>query len=207
MADAASQSTPAAASPADFDRVAECFLALTTRWQTDRGHLGIGVPRSRLLDAIGSETELLATLDALRARLFGLGLELVEYRFGGETWLCLRALHVAPSELDEPEQGALGVVIMLIEREGEGRESGRRRGGRSLDGEQPKIAVSRVQDLLVSGGNYLSRGRFDDIMRQLESLAYIIRRSGKIQYGPRLLIEFPDNSREAIAEQASRLIS
>lgn len=198
-------SAPSASPLPDFDRVAECFLALTARWQTERGHLGIGVPRHRLADALGGEIE--STLAALRARVAGLGLELVEYRFGGEGWVCLRSLHVAPTELDDAQQGVLGVIVMLIERENhDGAERGRRQ-SKSLDGDQPKIMLARLHDLLVTSGQYLSRGRFDDILHALDSLGYIMRRSGKIQYGPRLLIEFPADARAAIAEQASRLIT
>ncbi|MGE3854178.1 MAG: hypothetical protein AB7K09_20765 [Planctomycetota bacterium] len=201
---------------ATFDRVAEVFLALTTRWRTPRGVLGIGVPRAQLSEALGGEPELDEALATLRGRMVGLGMEVVEYRFESDQWYCLRSVHVAPTELAEDQQGVLGVIIMLIETDDADGDAtaadapATRKRRRALDGDQPRVAATRVADLLTGGGpgtGYLSRSRLDDILRELETAGYIVRRSRHIQYGPRLFVEFPDDARLAIAEQAGRLIS
>jgi hypothetical protein len=218
-------STPAPASsePA-FDRAAEVFLALTTRWRTPRGALGIGVSQASLVEALGGEPELDQALGTLRGRLVGLGMELVEYRLEAQPWLCLRSVHVAPTELAEDQQGVLGVIIMLAEADDPDGDSGaagtdasdgdipaspRTRTKKSLDGDVPRVPTARLADILAPGGGsgYLSRNRLDDILRELEAAGYIGRRHRAVQYGARLLIEFPDDARTAIAEQASRLVT
>ena len=178
-------------------------MALTTRWRTERGVLGIGVPRLRLAAAVGGEGELHEALNELRGRLVGLGLELVEYRLAGEEWLCLRSLHVAPTELDDTQQGVLGALISLIERATEETPSSR------PEGKQIEVPAAKLVDLLVGGTTqtYLSKGRLDDALWTLEHLGYMTRKGRNLLYGPRLLIEFPPSAREAIADQASRLLN
>ncbi len=190
-----------------FDRVAELFLALTTRWRTERGVLGVGVPRRRLAQALGDEGALHDALGELTGRLVGLGLELVEYEFGGETWMCLRSLHVAPSELDDTQQGVLGTLIMLVEQESA--EPSQPQTKSTVAGKQTNVSAAKLQELLVGSGrqSYLSKGRYDDALRALEHLGYVIRKGRSLQYGPRLLIEYPPDAREAIAEQAHRLVT
>ena len=203
-----------------FDRAAEVFLALTTRWRTPQGVLGIGVPHKKLIEALGGEPELQEALTTLRGRMVGLGMELVEYRFRGEVWYCLRSVHVAPTELAEDQQGVLGVIINRIEagdseepggaatETTEGRPTAKRR--RALDSDDAKVATTRLAELLTGGGpgsGYLSRNRLDDVLRELENAGYIVRRARAVHYGPRLFVEFPEDARIAIAEQAGRLIS
>jgi hypothetical protein len=218
----------AGADPADapgFDRVAELFLALTNRRVDRRGRLRIGVPVRELAAAFGEEARLYEALQALAPRLAGLGLEQVEYDCDGEAWLCLRSLHAAPPELDDTLMGVLGTIIMLVERprrdeagdpDGEAdaepdpspRARPQRRGGRST-GPAPSVPTTAVADLLVGGGmgRYLSRSRFDDAVKRLDAAGYIVRSGRKISYGPRLLVEFLDDARRNIAEQAARLVT
>lgn len=168
----------------------QLFAALTARYRDDEGQLSIGVKRHELLEALHiNRTGLNRLLDLLRQQIAPLGLELVEYRLGRDTLYCVRTIYGVPGELSDPEYAVLGVVIATIERASKSR---RPRG----------IATKTIETVLVSRGR-LSRYQLDRILRRLIELGYIARSSRRINYGPRLELEFDAERREAIANAAT----
>ena len=90
----------------------QLMAVLTARWRQENGRLAIGVPRRRLLEALRIDDESFEfLLHKLADKAAVLGLELRDYRRGGDTWLCLTAVHGGPSELLDREQGVLGLLI------------------------------------------------------------------------------------------------
>ena len=168
----------------------QLFAALTARYRNDEGQLSIGVKRHELLEALHiNRTGLNQLLDLLRQQIAPLGLELVEYRLGRETLYCVRTIYGVPGELSDSEYAVLGVIIATIERASKSR---RPRG----------IPTKAIETILVSRGR-LSRYQLDRIIRRLIELGYITRSSRRIEYGPRLALEFDPERREAIANAAT----
>ncbi|MFP4057944.1 MAG: hypothetical protein ACLF0G_13840 [Candidatus Brocadiia bacterium] len=163
---------------------------LTARWRQENGRLAIGAPRRRLLQALRVEEARVDELLAALAEKAGeLGLELREYRRAGDMWVCLTAVHGGPTELTDEEQGVLGVVVHLV------RASGRRR----------HTTVDDLRELLV-GREYLTEHQLQSRLRRLEYLGYIRRSRGTVHLDCRSELEFDENARREIAEQARSLI-
>ena len=179
------------AEPED-ETLQELFVALTSRWRTEDGSLAAGVPRRRLLTALDlDEPALRPLLDRLSGHLGPLGLELIEYYHARDRWYAIKSLHAAPNELDENEQAVLGVVIALIEE--------------SKRPSEAKIPPSKLKRILVRG-KYLTQYRLDKVLSNLEHLGYLRRTKGGHAYGPRTLIEYGEDSRRNIAEEARELV-
>ena len=99
----------------DDETLQELFIACASRWRTAEGQLGIGVPKKKLLEALGiEEAGLRPLLDQLTGRLAPLGLDLVEYYYARDRWYAVKSVFPAPNELDEYELAALGVVIAMV---------------------------------------------------------------------------------------------
>ncbi|MFX0168366.1 MAG: hypothetical protein ACFE89_03315 [Candidatus Hodarchaeota archaeon] len=176
--------------PEERHLLGQLFAALTARYRNDDGQLNIGIKRQDLLEALHiNKTGLDRLLDLLRQQIIPLGLELVEYRLGRDTLYCIRTIYGVPGELSDPEYAVLGVIIAKIEQAGQGRRIRR-------------IATKALETVLVSRGR-LSRYQLDRILRRLLELGYISRSARRIEYGPRLELEFDPERREAIANAAT----
>lgn len=185
---------PGDASPGEKgdDVLSELFVALAARWRTEDGKLAVGVPRKKLVAALGvSELELGQVLDRLSGRVGPLGLEVVEYYHGRDRWVALRSLSACPNELTEWEQAVLGVVIAFLEET--------KRPGDS------QVPLSKLKRLLVRG-KYLTEYRLDRVLASLEHLGYLSRKKEGYAYGPRTLLEFGEERRKNIHEEARELI-
>ena len=172
------------------DLLPQLTAILTARWRDETGRLAIGAPRRRLLEALRIDTDQLdAILQELADRAILLGLELRDYRRAGDAWCCLTAVHGGPIELEETDQGVLGLLIHLI------RKSGRR-----------KLATTaEIREILV-GREYLTEHQLLAILRRLEYLGYIRRRRGAVVLDSRTTLELDDAAQAEIAEQAKVLI-
>lgn len=175
---------------ADETLLPQLVAILTARWREDNGRLAVGTPKRRIREALRIEVEGLEfLLHKLADQAEPLGLELRDYRRGGDTWLCLTAVHGGPSELRDREQGVLGLLIHLV------RKSGRRR----------CAAMDEVREILV-GREYLTEHQLQTILRQLDYLGYIRRSRGTVHLDCRTTLEFDDAAQKEIAEQAKTLI-
>lgn len=178
--------------PAEDEVLQEMFVALTSRWRTDEGQLAVGVGRRKLMAALDvDEAGLRPLLDELAGRLGPLGLELVEYYHARDRWYAVKSVFAAPNELDENEQAVLGVVIALVEE--------------SKRPSEARIPLARLKRILVRG-KYLTQYRLDKVLASLEHLGYLRRTKGGHAYGPRTLIEYGEESRRNIAEEARELV-
>ena len=172
--------------------LAELFIALTARSRGEQGKLSIGVERQRLLDALhATPDELTHLLGSLREKIGPLGLEVIEYYSERELWLALRSVHACPNELGVDAQAILGVLMGMIE----GEESP----------ETIRIPVADLRDRLVRG-RYLSEYQLDSNLKVLESLGFVRRSRSGVGYGPRTLIEYTQERRENIRDQARELV-
>jgi hypothetical protein len=98
-------------------------------------------------------------------------------------------VHGGPIELDETDQGVLGLLIHLVAK------SGRR-----------KLALMpEVREILV-GREYLTEHQLIGVLRRLEHLGYIRRRRGAVALDCRTALEFDETAQKEIAEQARALI-
>jgi len=168
----------------------QLMAVLTARWRQENGRLAIGAPRRRLLEALRIDDESLEfLLHKLADKAAVLGLELRDYRRGGDTWLCLTAVHGGPSELLDREQGVLGLLIHLVLR------SGRRR----------CATMEEIREILV-GREYLTEHQLQRILQRLDYLGYIRRSRGTVHLDVRTTLEFDDAAQKEIAEQARALI-
>ncbi|MBI4615042.1 MAG: hypothetical protein HY720_15625 [Planctomycetes bacterium] len=174
------------------DVLQELFLALTARWRSEDGKLAVGVPRKKLVAALDlPEAELGPVLDRLSGRIGPLGLEVVEYYHGRDRWVALRSLAACPNELGEWEQAVLGVVIAFLEE--------------SQRPDSSQVPLSKLKRLLVRG-KYLSEYRLERVLANLEHLGYLSRKKDGYAYGPRTLLEFGEERRKNIHEEARELI-
>jgi hypothetical protein len=163
---------------------------LTARWRLEDGRLAIGAPRRRLLESLRVDEEQLdALLQNLAERTGALGIELRDYRRAGDTWCCLTAIHGGPIELDETEQGVLGLLIHLV------LKSGRRK----------SAAIDDIREILV-GREYMTEHQFQGVLRRLEYHGYLRRSRGTVALDCRTALEFDEAAQKEIAEQARVLI-
>jgi len=175
---------------ADATLLPQLVAILTARWRDESGRLCIGAPRRRLREALRLDDERLdALLALLGEKADALGMDLREYRRGGDTWCCLAARHGGPIELPEVDQGVLGLVIHLV------LKSGRRRAA----------DVAELRETLV-GREYLSEHQFQAVLRRLEYHGYVRRSRGAVALDCRAALEFDEAAQKEIAEQARLLI-
>lgn len=167
----------------------QVFIAITARWHRESGPLAIGVTRSRLKTAGAmSEEELDSVLAKLRGRLDGLGLDLVEYLYEGEVWYAVRSGFACPSELSGDDEAALAVLMSAVEPD-----------------ETNKVSLEALKKRLVTA-KYCTDYQLDRILKNLEHLGYIQRKSKMIGYGPRTMLEFSKDARKHIAEECGRFV-
>jgi hypothetical protein len=172
----------------------QLFAALTARHRDEEGHLRIGVTKQDLLDALHTTPSgLTQLLDLLRQQITPLGLELVEYRLGRETYYCLRTLYGVPGELTDAEYAVLGIIIASME-------------GAATRHRTPKIQPRGLEAVLVARGR-LSSYQLDKILHRLADLGYITRSANWITYGARTELEFDDERRTAIANAAAMYLA
>lgn len=175
------------------DLDAQLFAILTTRWLGGNSSLNVGVPQSKLLEALGCDDDGLdKILEAFTEKIRKFGLELVEYYSDNDKWYCIKTVYACPNELSTTEQAVLGVIISLIE-------------ANKMENEKEETNVEALRNKLVRK-KYLSEYRLTKVIKYLEKTGFVRRSTSRIKYGPRTKIELDNDRRLEIAEKAKSLI-
>jgi len=169
----------------------ELFIAMTARWRREDGTLGIGVPKNKILKAGEITAEVMENLlQRLKEKMSSLGMEVIEYFYEGEIWYAVRSTYICPSELKSEEEATLAVIISAIE----------------SSSEVPKRADVEIVKKKLLGGKYFTESQLERTLKQLEQAGYIQKRKQYILYSPRTLLEFSEEVRKHLVEEANRLI-
>ena len=94
----------------------------------------------------------------------------------------------SPIELNEEELAVLGTVIMFTEKQ-----------------ERQEIDFSEVLQYLIQR-DYFTEFKLRKLLQALQMNGYLERHGKEITFGPRTLIEFSDEARSQIAQQANELL-
>lgn len=171
------------------EELQQMFIALTARWRKENGQLAIGTQKSKLLKAGGwNEEETERSFARLRSALEPIGLEVVEYICDGELWCAVRSSYVCPSELKTEEEALLAAIISFVE------------------ASKAKSAPIESLEKKLVGSKYFSRHQMDRLLKNLEDMGYVRKKNREVVYSPRTLLEFSEESRKHIAEEARRFV-
>ncbi len=172
------------------EKTQELFLALTNRRRGRKDEVLIGVSQRDLQKAFAEDSTMIKErLEELAAYIEPLGLTILSLEMKGEVILAIASVYPSPNELSEDQLGLLGIIFSLAELE---------------EGMKP-VNLKALRSTVIEEG-YMNPSQFDKEIKQLVSLGYLSRSGNNIEYGVRLLLEYPHEIRKKISAESRFLL-